>query len=242
MTAPITTTIINNTAHGRTVYWTAKAPVWLEGHGSTTIDYEPCSVAGKKELISIMAECESGAISLVLNIRQQGGIYTQLQYNPADVRTAATITAPPPQPELTSAYVQQIETDEQQHIVTTQQDGMTKVAEHMGLTTEKVTPPVAVSVTSNNDTLMSVEGTASEGFQKEVPEAAANTVIATTADESREILTFEEEFARLVEAKAWQDALELLMQHYGEDNIKFTARTVMQLKTLDKIKEKYQLV
>ena len=243
MAAPITTTIINNTEHGRTIHWTAKAPIWLEGNGSVTIDYEPCSVANNKQLISILAECASGDISLVLNVRQQGGVYTQLQYNPADTATAQKTVAatPPASPELTSTYVQQIDQDEQRHIVTTQQEGMAKVAKHMGLTTETVAPPTAISVTSGTDEQVAVEGATKEGFQTEIPKEMANTVIATDANSPAPV-SFETEFARLVDAKDWQGALELLMQHYGEDNIKFTARTIMQLKTLNKIKDKYGLV
>lgn len=240
MTAPITTTIHNNTAYGRTVYWTAKAPIWLSGHGSTIIDYEPCSVASKKELISIITECERGDITLVLNVRQNDGTYKEIPYSPATATVSSTVKATPIEQPTRDIMVKQLDNDEKRHIISTKQENMDQVAKHIGVTSETVTPPAAVAVAAEKEDMMSVEGAAIEGFQKETPTEAANTVIADTeATEKQE--AFEKRFAQLVEQKDWQGALEALMEYYGEDNIKFTARTVMQLKTLEKIKEKYNL-
>ena len=247
MDAPIKTTIINNTATGRTVYWTAKGLEWLNPKAATEIDYEPCSVASKKQLTSILEECRSGAVSLILHIKQADGSYMDVPYNPAADEPAATPVQPvQTEPKIREQVVDRIEKDERDHIINAKQEHSDQIAERIGVTAEPVVPPT-VEPTVEGETLVSVEGSAKEGFDKSAVEAA-DTVIADSTDKTYYAVPqedpkslLEETFAELVEQKEWQKALDLLISVFGEDKITFTTRTIMSLKSLDKIKEKYNL-
>lgn len=242
MEFPITTTITNTTNSDKMLRWTGKGTVWVGAKSTVTIPYEPCSVADKGQLQSLMAACRDGSIILSLNVQQEDGSCLTVSYAPAAQEKAKpVVTEPPAEPR--EKFVNNMAEDDKKHTIEAVGTGMAQIAERVGVTAEKVEPPVAEPVSEAHDGMVSVEGASTDGFQKDenIPEVAEGVERVMTESTVPQEMSREDVFKQLIEEKNWQGALEVLIAWFGKDKVTFTTRTIMSIKDLDKIREKYNL-
>ena len=82
------------------------------------------------------------------------------------------------------------------------------------------------------------------GFKAEKADARGITTTDVLEEKSAEAAVDDEvkaSFAKAVEEKRWDDALQLLVGKFGSDKVTFTTRVIMSMKDWDAIVAKYKL-
>ena len=203
MEFPITTTSTNTTNSDKMLRWTGKGTVWVGANASVTIPYEPCSVADKGQLQSLLAACHEKAVKLSLNVLQPDGSYLTVSYDPS-AAVKPTVQKIAPRVEPREQFVDNMAVDDKKHTIEAVGTGMAQIAERVGVTAEKVEPPVAAPVEEKSGTMVTVEGASSDGFQKDVSApAVAEGVEGVMTEQPPQEQSREDVIQQLVDKKDW---------------------------------------
>lgn len=244
MNDPIRVTIKNKLDKARIVRWTAKYPVSLPANGEVDIPYEPWSCADRNQRQSILAECSNNWVGFTLHIADKDGNFQDVEYDPA---TMLHVNMAPPvkQPLETKALGVEVKHDDHSHIVVA--SGNPEAANY-GFKADPVKPPEQVK--PGDHTIIAGSEIPKEdkqevgGFKAEKADARGITTTDVLEEKPAEAATEDDvkaAFAKAVEEKRWDDALQLLVGRFGSDKVTFTTRVIMSMKDWDAIVAKYKL-
>ena len=250
MNDPIRVTIKNKLDKARIVRWTAKYPVSLPANGEVDIPYEPWSCADRNQRQSMLAECSNNWVGFTLHIADKDGNFQDIEYNP---ETMLHVNMAPPVKQAVEAKPLGVEVkhDDYSHIVVA--SGNPEAANY-GFKADTVKPPEQVAPGDHTivagSEIPKTDKQEVGGFKAEKADARGITttdVLEEKADEVPEQPEAASEddvkalFAKAVEEKRWDDALQLLVGKFGSDKVTFTTRVIMSLKDWDAIVAKYKL-
>ena len=228
--------VYNKVNTARNIKWLGKGQRWIAAKGSIEIDYEPWSCANIMQQKDLLSELKADWIELVLKVQQSDGDYIEIKYDPSGQlgdKTATDNTVK--QANVKSNNV--LANPESTHIVVAQGN---IAAKKLGFKSEPVAPPKSFDLTTKE----------SVGFNKIAAPQAENS--STTADirdrftkkadgENIDMAGIAKVFDSLTAEKKWAEALQFLIDVFGEDKITFTTRTIMSLKTFEAVAKKYSL-
>lgn len=231
MNTPISVTIKNLRSKPQTIRWTAKDPVYLPADGSVDIPYEPWSCADPAQAQDILAATHNKSVALVLHVACQDGKVIDIDYDPSVI---LNITPKP------SVKAQVEEKKEDTEVKPEKRDahvriaGTNETATGLGFKAEEVKAP---------ETAVKKDSKKTDGFDTTKP--AASGIVTTDVLEKKAEDAVEDpvkaEFAKAVDEKRWDDALQLLVGKFGADKVTFTTRVIMAMKDYDAIVAKYKL-
>lgn len=237
MNTPISVTIKNLRPRPQTIRWTAKEPVYIAAGGSVTIPYEPWSCADQAQAQDILAATHNKSVAFVLHVAGPDGTVTDLNYDPSVILKAPRPVAAPAPVEEKKEDVEVKPENRNAHVKIA---GENETAIGLGFKAEEVKAP---------ETAVKKDSKKTDGFDTTQPTGSG--VVTTDVlekkaeDEPKAEETPEDaikaEFARFVDEKRWEDALQLLIGQFGADKVTFTTRVIMSMKDYDAIVTKYKL-
>jgi hypothetical protein len=240
MNDPIRVTIKNNQDKPRIIRWTAKHPVSLPANGEVDIPYEPWSCADRNQRQSILAECSNKWVSFTLHVADKDGNFQDIEYDPSIMLHVDT--APPVKQAVeTKPLGIEVKHDDHSHIVIA--SGNPEAAGY-GFKADTVKPPEQVApgdhtIVAGSD-MPKADKQEVGGFKAEKADARGITTTDVLNQKSADD-TVKADFAKAVEEKRWDDALQLLADKFGKDKVTFTVRVIMSMKDYDAIVAKYKL-
>lgn len=241
MSEPITVTIKDLTGTGRSLSWLAKGPQWLPANGEVTIDYEPWSCANNTQRISIVAELKWRRILLILHIKRAGGATTDIAYDPscssdpvAEATQAVSATAKAESAKTPEPADKPF--DGADHIILAGDRNMSEMSDMFTATIVKPKESVYVKEANIGFTDVPIENPGDKAVVAETLDKVAEEEAPIEATPDRRAI-----FATYVAEKRWQDALQLLIDEFGEDKVTFSTRVIMSMKDWDAIVAKYKL-
>ena len=237
MNTPISVTIKNLRPRPQTIHWTAKDPVYLPAGGSVDIPYEPWSCADQAQAQDILAATHNKSVAFVLHVAGPDGTVTDLDYDPSVILKAprkAAAPAPVAEEKKDDTEIKPEKRDAHVKIA-----GENETAKGLGFKAEAVKAP---------ETAVKKDAKKTDGFETTKPEASGvvtTDVLEKKADEKPAAEAAEDpvkaEFAKFIDEKRWDDALQLLIGQFGAEKVTFTTRVIMAMKDYDAIVAKYKL-
>lgn len=239
MADQIRVTITNLTSKNLTVRWLSRGAKCIAPKASVDVDYEPWSCLDTIRRNAMRESLRIGEVSLCMHIMSIGGVQYDVDYNPFSTgpgvlnpEAAPVALAEVKAPEKAVEVKEDAKGfDDGSHTITTG----TAHASGLGFDSETVKKPVQTAHKEAN-TGFNV-GSAGMSGVKVANENA--TYLAETKIEKKAAVktedTYRSEFNALVEQKKWNEALELLIEEFGEDKVTFSARTIMTIKDYDEI-------
>lgn len=249
---PIVTIIHNNTDNSRSANWTAKGATWLPAKGTVEVPYEIWSAADEGQKVAIAAEIKNGWINLELRVLKPNGCQEIIPYSTiGDVGTAPVATAEV----LTKKEAPKAEEQDKNykvldnHVVVANSKGMDELAGKFGMKAQIVDQPGVVEVGSDmKDVVQWSDGVIEErgghGFDKKAEEEKAEEPVEAAAEDDSDEMTEEEtkeKVNELLSAKKYEEALEVLTNFFGEEQITFKATALRYTKTWDAVVKKWNL-
>ena len=259
---PIVTIIHNHTDYSRSANWTAKGATWLPAKGTVEVPYEIWSAADEGQKVAIAAELKNGWIKLELRVLKPNGCQEIIPYSTiGDVGTAPVAIAEV----LTKKEEPKAEEQDKNykvldnHVVVANSKGMDELAGKFGMKAQIVDQPGVVEVGSDMKDIVQwsggvVEERGGRGFDKKaeaeekpaeepVEEAVEDAVEEAAEEESDELSEEEtkEKVNELLSAKKYEEALEVLTNFFGEEQITFKATALRYTKTWDAVVKKWNL-
>lgn len=260
----IYTEIKNNAPIERTLRWTGEGPVCVEAGSTISVPYEVWSVADRQQREAILAETQSGDTELTICIKTCATEYTRIKFNPSiilDPLPAVRVEAQPAVSQVSQSIVAEMQEDDKRHTIKAHAHDGGHAAEVYGVKVEqpddgavagirtegastngfmvdtdtevrstraKLAAQVPMEETAEGDKLVAFRAVETIGMTVANPEAVIEEPLA-------------DRFNALTKEKKWEDALNLLIEAYGKDKVKFTARAIMSLKTFEAVAKKYGL-
>lgn len=83
MKTPISTLIINPCNTGRRINWTGEGAVWVDANSNVEVPYDVWSKADRKQRESIIADCRSKRVELLLRVVKADGQEIFIGYDPS---------------------------------------------------------------------------------------------------------------------------------------------------------------
>jgi|GEM_PF-5381290 len=258
------TEITNLKASARTVHWAAKGALWLGANAVVEVPYDVWTQASPAQRKSIVAETKSGLITLTINALQADGTYRSVDLVPHGEVAAGAQKAPTKDSKPKDKAPTEPTTPEEMRTIVAAHGRAQQAAKHMGIASAPVKPTdgdfdpsealgkEGFHKTAVLPTVEPVEEPVVEPVEEPVVEPVEEPVVEpkkkpkktpkkTPKEEPVKELSIEEVFAKHVEARQWDEALQLLIDTYGEDKVTFTTRTIMSMKDFDAIAQKYEL-
>ena len=235
---PIATIIHNLLNNSRMVNWTAEKQTWLEANGTAEVPYEIWSAANKVQRDAIKAEVTSGFVKLELRVLKPNGCQEIIPYSPVgDLNVAPVQTTQVIQAKVEEAQKKE-ETQEKNYkglgnrVVVANSKGMDELAGKFGMKSQIVDQPGVVEVGEDLKDIVKmsngiIENRGGRGFNKKADEETEEAV--------------EEEVNELLSAKKYEEALEVLTDWFGEDQVTFKAAALRYTKTFEAVVKKFKL-
>jgi len=246
---PVHVTIHNLQHFGRTLGWLGKGSQWVNGNGTIDVDYEPWSCADRKQRVSILSELENRWVEFTLHILDANGEWQQIAYNPS--LTESSNVPESPSDAAAAPSVRDIPEDKSDHIVVA--GGGPEYAA-MGFRSTVVRPPEGNVAKPNQDgfvvTNPGAPGVVAQA-EPEKPQEPEEEATAEEAETPKEESALEPEVIaeqdikakvdRLLADKNWKEALQALIEYFGNEKVTFTTRALIANPSYDAIVAKYQL-
>lgn len=253
---PIATIIHNRMNNSRMVNWTAEKQTWLEANGTAEVPYEIWSAANKVQRESIKAEITNGYITLELRVMKPNGCQEIIPFSPVGDLSIAPVQTT----QIVQAKVEEAPKKEEQeknykvldnHIVVATGKDMDALSSKFGMKSQIPNQPGSAEVGADLGDAVSFNNAAinkQEEQRKEAAEAAeaakAEEPAEEPAEEQEEEKTeeaVEEEVNELLSAKKYEEALEVLTDWFGEDQVTFKAAALRYTKTFEAVVKKFKL-
>jgi len=261
---PIATIIHNLLNNSRMVNWTAEKQTWLEANGTAEVPYEIWSAANKVQRESIKAEVTSGYVTLELRVMKPNGCQEIIPFSPVGDLSVAPVQTT----QIVQAKVEEApKKDEAQeknykvlgnHVVVANSKGMDELSGKFGMKSQIVDQPGVVEVGEDMKDVVKwsdgmIEEKGGRGFNKkaeaeEQEEAPAEEPAEETAEESAEEQeeekteeAVEKEVNELLSAKKYEEALEVLTDWFGKNQVTFKAAALRYTKTFEAVVKKFKL-
>ena len=264
---PIATIIHNQLNNSRMVNWTAEKQTWLEANGTAEVPYEVWSAANKVQRESIKAEVTSGYVTLELRVMKPNGCQEIIPFSPVgDLNVAPVQTTQVIQAKVGEAQKKE-ETQEKNYkvlgnrVVVANSKGMDELSGKFGMKSQIVDQPGVVEVGEDLKDIVKmsngiIEDRGGRGFNKKADEEKAEEPVSEAAEEPVEEPAeepaeeeveekteeaVEEEVNELLSAKKYEEALEVLTDWFGEDQVTFKAAALRYTKTFEAVVKKFKL-
>lgn len=266
---PIATIIHNLLNNSRMVNWTAEKQTWLEANGTAEVPYEIWSAANKVQRDAIKAEVTSGFVKLELRVLKPNGCQEIIPYSPVgDLNVAPVQTTQVIQAKVEEAQKKD-EAQEKNykvlgnHVVIANSKGMDELSGKFGMKSQIVDQPGVVEVGEDLKDIVKmsdgiIEDRGGRGFNKKADEEKAEEPVSEPAEEPAEEAAeepaeeqeeeeekteeaVEEEVNELLSAKKYEEALEVLTDWFGEDQVTFKAAALRYTKTFEAVVKKFKL-